>query len=178
MNRPINIAPRESWSHERIRMEGESRFLGWGVLFALIAVGFAHWGGLVMGATSSTVSPAKPSIPSAGFTPGPWAAFPRLARGVHHGYFIDAAVGNDADNGYVIADLIVGRHQEGNARLIAAAPDGYEVAGSFIMAAINEWDIPESREADEGWLCDTLGHALADAFLKAKAFRAKARGDA
>jgi hypothetical protein len=44
MNRPINIAPRESWSHERIRMEGESRFLGWGVLFALIAVGFAHWG--------------------------------------------------------------------------------------------------------------------------------------
>jgi hypothetical protein len=44
MNRPINIAPRGSWSHERIRMEGESRFLGWGVLFALIAVGFAHWG--------------------------------------------------------------------------------------------------------------------------------------
>jgi hypothetical protein len=58
MNRPDNgvrpipvrdleaiFQPRVSWSHERIRMEGESRFLGWGVLFALIAVGFAHWSG-------------------------------------------------------------------------------------------------------------------------------------
>jgi hypothetical protein len=69
---------------------------------------------------------------SAGFTPGPWTAFPRLARGVHHGYFIDAAVGNDADNGYVIADLIVGRHQEANARLIAAAPELYEALDSLL----------------------------------------------
>jgi hypothetical protein len=35
---------RTSWSHERIRSADDSRFLGWGVLFALIAVGFAHWG--------------------------------------------------------------------------------------------------------------------------------------
>jgi hypothetical protein len=46
MNRPINIAPRVSWSHERIRdcSKSESAWIGWGVLFALIAVGFAHWG--------------------------------------------------------------------------------------------------------------------------------------
>jgi hypothetical protein len=38
--------PRESWSHAPIRdcSKSESSWIGWGVLFALIAVGFAHWG--------------------------------------------------------------------------------------------------------------------------------------
>lgn len=110
------------------------------------------------------------------FTPGTWQ--------VRSEYVPDCfSVVSDADgeiefiatctdeSGYVSLDAVA------NARLIAAAPDGYNAAGAFVMAAINEWDIPEGRENDEGWLCDTLGHALADAFLKAMAFRAKARGE-
>lgn len=101
----------------------------------------------------------------AGFTSGPWKHVPW-----------QVAEGEDevrAPEGWLICCTSSGA----NARLIAAAPDGYEAAGAFIEAAINEWDIPERCEDDEGWLCDTLGHALADAFLKAKAFRAKARGE-
>jgi hypothetical protein len=112
------------------------------------------------------------------FTPGPWEA-----RGDNDRYEADTV------------PVYAGRHQvcdvygfetsqrpdmtvaeaEANARLIAAAPDGYEVAGAFIMAAINEWDIPEN--ADEGWILDSLGHGVGGAYLDAIAYRAKARGE-
>jgi hypothetical protein len=110
---------------------------------------------------------------SAGFTPGPWHA--------DFGETFRIREGDGSSVAYTQFVHLRGRRDTeevtANARLIAAAPDGYDVAGAFIMAAINEWDIPEGRETDEGWLCDTLGHALAGAFLKAIAFRAKARGE-
>jgi hypothetical protein len=80
-----------------------------------------------------------------------------------------------------LADFIFARRpggeveSEANARLIAAAPDGYSLAVKFINEAVAEFNIPP--DADEGWVVDTLGHGLGGVYLDALAFLAKARGE-
>lgn len=101
-------------------------------------------------------------------TKGPWQAFP-MERGGLKGFVIDTALGNDADNAYVIADHIFGEQAEANARLIAAAPDllsALEAAAETLEAISAQWVLGEPL--------DEMLHAAHDDAVVALA---KARGE-
>ncbi len=107
-------------------------------------------------------------VSAAKFTPGPWTAHPHDGRA----FFIHAA--------HVLAPRVAtvsytdGAHSyhEANARLIAAAPDGYNIAERLVAHLRDDFRIPDS--ADEGWIVDSLGHALGGIYIDALAYLAKA----
>jgi hypothetical protein len=105
------------------------------------------------------VSPVPASIPNAAHTPGPWQAFKSSSRG--GGYVIDTALGVESTNEYVIADRVIGAQADGNARLIAAAPELYEA-----LDALLSLDSPNRQYV--------YGHPAAQQALAALA---KARGE-
>jgi hypothetical protein len=101
---------------------------------------------------------AKPSIPSAGFTPGPWmmAAIPSSVVGWP---VVQQGVGRSICSISYLpreANPEVYAQSEANARLIAAAPDLYEALVALV----------EEREP------------IGPQWRKAKEALAKARGDA
>jgi hypothetical protein len=97
------------------------------------------------------------SVPCA-FTAGPWQWFPSVSK--ERSAVIDTAIGVDSENGTIIAEVCRGKQFEGNANLIAAAPDMFEALAA-ILGNADELDIM----------------ALGDNFDRAVAALAKARGD-
>jgi hypothetical protein len=85
------------------------------------------------GATSSTVSPAKPSIPSAAFTPGPWHLRDTpWAEGLKH--YICAPRGRALATTLSMESSDTAKKAEvaANACLIAAAPELYSALSDAV----------------------------------------------
>jgi hypothetical protein len=107
---------------------------------------------------------------SVGFTPGPWDLVTNK--------FGEHVVAAGDDDIFVLDDTesSVSDHDEytANARLIAAAPDGHDIAERLVAHLRNDFRIP--ADADEGWLVDTLGHSLGGIYLDAVAYLARVSG--
>jgi hypothetical protein len=123
----------------------------------------------------------------AAFTPGPWKVDPGQSpnpAGPSAESYVYAPNGPSSDNndvatvyagGYTRDDADNNARQEANARLIAAAPEGYAIAERLVAHLREDFHIPAT--ADEGWIVDTLGHCLGGIYLDALSFLAKARGE-
>lgn len=108
-----------------------------------------------------------------GWTKGPYS-FEQEMRG-DGAPLPEYTISSDAvtlgDEPLVIASVYAGKK---TAALIAAAPDLAEAAGITVDAIAQEYHIP--ADADDEWIYDTLGSALSDAYFRARAALARAKG--